>query len=81
MFPNFFHNSINQFVLYGYYYAFLYGHVINVNKPRASQKSKILAHHCVACKVFRGIQNYKGFWPKIILILYPSLKNYIIIRY
>ena len=65
MLPNFFHNSINQFVLYVFYYAFLYGHVINVNKPRAFQKSTILAHHLVAYKVCRdfkrGIQNCKGF--------------------
>ena len=58
MFPNFFHNSINQFVLYGYYYAFLYGHVINVNKPRASQKSTVLAYSFISCKVLHCFNLY-----------------------
>ena len=37
-------NPCILFVLYMYYYAFLYGHITTVNKPRASQKSKIIVH-------------------------------------
>ena len=37
-------NPSIMFVLYMYYYAFLYGHIISVNKSRAFQKSKIIVH-------------------------------------